>query len=449
MNRLTEFPYENVLVLGLAKSGTAAARLLLDSGKHVRINDWKTNETDPVVSELKTMGAEVIVGSHPVSVLDNIEVIIKNPGIPYSNPILEEAVNRGLPILTEIELAGLLAGNRMICITGSNGKTTTTTLIGEMLKNSNQSIQVAGNIGTAASEIANKLQENEQLVLELSSFQLMGIDKFNPHIAVLLNIFEAHLDFHGTFDNYMEAKANIVKNHKATDYFIYNADDAIVSKIAESTPSIKVPFSIHEEQLDGAWMDEDAVYFKKEKIINRKDIVLVGEHNLENIMAAICAAKLSHASNEGIKKVLTSFAGVKHRLQFVEMIQGRFFYNDSKATNMLATEKALASFTKPTILLAGGLDRGNEFTDLMPHLKQVKAMIVFGETANKLQKTAKEAGIKVIEHAENVADAACKAFDISEAGDVILLSPACASWDQYKTFEQRGDMFIQAVHRLK
>src|SRR5699024_3451896 len=150
----------------------------------------------------------------------------------------------------------------------------------------------------------------------------------------------------------MEAKANIVKNHKATDYFIYNADDAIVSKIAESTPSIKVPFSIHEEQLDGAWMDDDAVYFKKEKIINRKDIVLVGEHNLENIMAAICAAKLSHASNEGIKKVLTSFAGVKHRLQFVEMIQGRFFYNDSKATNMLATEKALASFTKPTILLA-------------------------------------------------------------------------------------------------
>lgn len=449
MNTLSEFPYTDVLVLGLAKSGTAATSILLENGRHVRVNDLKTKENDPIVKQLKRLGADIVVGSHPLNVLDGIEVVIKNPGIPYSNPILQEAVKRNIPILTEIELASFLAKDRMIGITGSNGKTTTTTLITNMLLYSNQKVKVAGNIGTVASEVAKDLQEDEQLVLELSSFQLLGIDTFKPKIAVLLNIFEAHLDYHLTLKNYIQAKANIIKNQEASDYFIYNADDPVVSQIAEQANAIKVPFSLKKRLTNGAWIDETSVYYKTNKIIEREEIALVGSHNMANILAAISTAIIAGATVEGIKEVLRTFTGVKHRLQYVTEVNGRIFYNDSKATNVLATEKALASFTKPTILLAGGLDRGNEFFDLIPYLKEVKALVLFGETKEKLAQIGKKAGIKNIQFAKNVEDATEIAYNVSDVGDVVLLSPACASWDQYKTFEQRGDMFIQAVHRLK
>ncbi|GEN30343.1 UDP-N-acetylmuramoylalanine--D-glutamate ligase [Cerasibacillus quisquiliarum] len=449
MNTLSEFPYTDVLVLGLAKSGTAATSILLENGCRVRVNDLKTKENDPIVKELNRLGADIIVGSHPLNVLDGIEVVIKNPGIPYSNSILQEAIKRNIPILTEIELASYLATDRMIGITGSNGKTTTTTLVTNMLLNSKQKVKVAGNIGTVASEVARDLQEDEQLVLELSSFQLLGIDTFRPKIAVLLNIFEAHLDYHLTMKNYIQAKANIIKNQGASDYFIYNADDPVVSQIAEQACAIKVPFSLKKRLTNGAWIDESTVYYKTKKIIEREEIALVGSHNMANILAAISTAIIAGATIDGIKEVLRTFTGVKHRLQYVTEVNGRTFYNDSKATNVLATEKALASFTKPTILLAGGLDRGNDFFDLIPYLKAVKALVLFGETKEKIAHIGKKAGIKNIQFAKNVEDATEIAYNISDVGDVILLSPACASWDQYKTFEQRGDMFIQAVHRLK
>ncbi|HEY4600395.1 MAG TPA: UDP-N-acetylmuramoyl-L-alanine--D-glutamate ligase [Cerasibacillus sp.] len=449
MNTLSEFPYTHVLVLGLAKSGTAATTILLANDRHVRVNDLGTKEDNPGVKKLKRLGAEVVVGSHPLSVLDGIEVIIKNPGIPYSNPILREAYKRNIPIFTEIELASYLAKDRIIGITGSNGKTTTTTLITNMLLSSKQKVKVAGNIGTVASEVATDLKADEQLVLELSSFQLMGIDTFKPKISVLLNIFEAHLDYHETMKNYIQAKANIIKNQNESDYFVYNADDPVVNQIASKVRSIKVPFSLEKRLTNGAWLDETSVYFKTEKIIDRKEIVLVGSHNMANILAAISTAMIAGATVSGINQVLKTFTGVKHRLQYVTEVNGRAFYNDSKATNVLATEKALASFTKPTILLAGGLDRGNEFSALIPYLNNVKALLLFGETKEKLARIGKEAGIQVIQFAENVEDATELAYNVSDEGDVILLSPACASWDQYKTFEQRGDMFIQAVHKLK
>lgn len=449
MNKLVDFPYSHVLVLGLAKSGTAAAKVLLENGIRVRVNDLKANENDEGVHYLRELGAEVIVGSHPMSVLDNIDLIVKNPGIPYENMILQAAHNEGIPIVTEIELAGILANGPIIGITGSNGKTTTTTLIYEMLKQSKVPAKLAGNIGIVATDIARELQPDEKMVLELSSFQLMGIQTFRPKIAVLLNIFEAHLDYHKTIDNYKQAKANIFYNQVEDDYLIYNADEPNVVNIIEDAKSIKVPFSVSRKLEDGAWVDQDYVYFNGDRVIALKDIVLVGEHNLANILAAVSAAKLSGASNQGIGRVLSSFVGVKHRFQFVEKINDRLFYNDSKATNILATQKALKAFNQSTILLAGGLDRGNDFDDLIPYLENVKAMVVFGQTATKLQEVAQKAGISIITRAIDVQDATQKAYEISEPGDVILLSPACASWDQYKTFEERGDMFIQAVHTIK
>ncbi|WP_010096782.1 UDP-N-acetylmuramoyl-L-alanine--D-glutamate ligase [Ornithinibacillus scapharcae] len=449
MKKLIDFPYSHVLVLGLAKSGTAAAKVLLESGIKVRINDLKASEQDESVISLQSLGAEVITGGHPLSVLDGIELIVKNPGISYENVLLKEAMDRDIPIITEIELAGNLAEGTIVGITGSNGKTTTTTLVYEMLRHSGEKVKLAGNIGIVATEVARELPTDAKMVLELSSFQLMGIQSFRPKVAVLLNLFEAHLDYHKTFSNYMSAKGAIFQNQLQDDYLVYNADDPNVVTLTAEAKSVKVPFSVKNKQENGAWTDHVHVYFKEEKIIAIEDIVLVGTHNLENILAAISAAKLSGATNEGIQEVLTSFAGVTHRLQFVTQIHERFIYNDSKATNILATQKALSSFSKPTILLAGGLDRGNEFDELIPYFTNVKAVVVFGQTAEKIRNTALKAGIHTIVSASDVQDAAQKAYAISEKGDVILLSPACASWDQYRTFEERGDMFMQAVHTIK
>lgn len=448
MSKKFNFPYQHILVLGLARSGTATAKVLLKNDKQVRVNDKNTSNEAEEVLLLRELGAEVIVGSHPLSVLNGIELIIKNPGIPYENPILEEASKRGIPIVTEIELAYKLVPGNLIGITGSNGKTTTTTLTTDMLRESNKPVKVAGNIGIVATEAAESLTKEETLVLELSSFQLQGTISFRPNIAVILNIFASHLDYHKSMDNYKQAKFNIFKNQTEDDYLIYNADDEAVVEEVKHTKARLIPFSTKEKLTSGAWVDETFIYFKNEKVIERKKVVLVGNHNLENILAAIAATKLTGATNAGIEKVLTTFQGVKHRLQFVGKINERLFYNDSKATNMLATEKALRSFQQPVILLAGGLDRGDDLKDLLPYLENVKAIISFGETKEKFKELAEKAGIEYKQTVDTIQQAVETAYKQSDEHDVILLSPACASWDQYRTFEERGDIFIDSVHKL-
>lgn len=447
MSKLADFPYYRILVLGLAKSGTAAARALLQYGKQVRINDKSAKPEDRLIKELEDLGAEVFYGDHPLEALNNMELVVKNPGISYDHPIVREAISKNIPVITEVELAYYLTESPIIGITGSNGKTTTTTLITKMIESSGIPVKVAGNIGIVATDVALSIDEDTTMVLELSSFQLQGTEKFRPNIAVLLNIYEAHLDYHKTFENYTAAKCNIFKNQTEEDYVVFNADDPIIMNEISHAKGRLVPFSVKNMTEDGAYISSGKIYFRGEEIIHVDDVVLVGNHNLENILAAVAAAKLRGAENEAIRNVLATFSGVKHRLQYVETIEGRKFYNDSKATNILATQKALASFTQPVILLAGGLDRGNEFTDLIPYLKNVKGMVLFGQTKGKLQQIAEQVHIPYI-LAENVEQAAEQAFHMSVEGDVILLSPACASWDQYRTFEERGDMFIQAVHRL-
>jgi len=448
VNTLKDFAYKHALVLGLAKSGTAAAMTLLRNNIDVRINDYHSKKDDDIVQQFEQLGAEVVVGSHPISVLDGIDIIVKNPGIPYSNLLLQEAIKRKIPIITEVELAAQLAcKNDMIAVTGSNGKTTTTTLVYQMLVASHQRVEIAGNIGIVATEIAESLEQGTSLLVVLSSFQLMGVDTFRPHVAALLNLFDAHIDYHGTVEEYIAAKANIFHRQTKDDFLVYNAADSRVVNVIESAKAQLVPFSILHPLHDGAWVDEEFLYFKKEQIIALKDIVLVGDHNKENILAAVAIASLMGATKAGIRDVLTIFTGVEHRLQFVANKQHRLFYNDSKATNMLATEKALQSFQRPTILLAGGLDRGDDFNKLVPYLDYVKLMVVFGETTNKLEQVCKENNI-VVAKVLDVEEAVYVAYEHSEPDDIILLSPACASWDQYKTFEERGNKFIQAVHTL-
>ncbi|MBY6036187.1 UDP-N-acetylmuramoyl-L-alanine--D-glutamate ligase [Fictibacillus nanhaiensis] len=444
------FQDKNILIVGLAKSGFAAAKLLHSFGANVIVNDRDKREGNLEAEQLEKLGIRVECGGHPLSLLDNqLDFLVKNPGIPYHNPLIEEAIKRGLPVYTEVEIAGLIAEASIIAITGSNGKTTTTTLIGEMLKNSEKNPIVAGNIGTVFSEVAAQSTPRDILVAELSSFQLMGTERFKPQISVFLNLFEAHLDYHGSLDEYGKAKAKITENQNQDDYVIYNRDDENVVELLKHSKAMHVPFSVKNKVVEGSYIQDGALFFQQKKIINLKDIVLPGEHNLSNIMAAISASLLAGASVEQIQKVLTTFAGVTHRLQYVGDVEGRRFYNDSKATNILATKAAISAFPNPVILLAGGLDRGNSFDDLIPSLKNVKVLVTFGQTADKMAEAGKQAGIETIKRADNVEEAVPLAFGLSKKSDVILLSPACASWDQYKTFEQRGDMFINSVHKLK
>jgi len=433
----------------MAKSGYAASRLLKKLGATVTVNDRTPFEQNEIAQKLKSEGFNVVCGEHPLSLVDDQPFcIVKNPGIPYTNPLLIEAVKRNIPIYTEIELAYLISEAPFIGITGSNGKTTTTTLALNMLQEGNKKPLVAGNIGTVACEVAENAKEDNIIVTELSSFQLMGIESFRPKISLITNIFEAHLDYHGTKDEYIKAKANIFKNQTENDFAVVNFDDENVMAMASQIRAKIIPFSTTKIMQDGAYVQNGFVFFKEKKVIEVEKIVLPGKHNLENILAAVAISKLLGVENDAIEKVLTTFTGVEHRLQFVTEINKRKFYNDSKATNILATQKAISSFQKPVILIAGGLDRGNGFDDLIPYFKNVKKMVTYGQTAEKLIESAEKAGMKAVKSVDNVEDAVNEAFAHSEVGDIILLSPACASWDQFKTFEERGNKFIQAVHKL-
>lgn len=449
----TRFENKKVLVLGLALSGFHAAKLLLELGAFVTVNDAKDVEENPDAQELISLGIRVITGQHPLELLDeSFSYMIKNPGIPYSNPMIAKAMEMGLPILTDVEIAADIMEADLICVTGTNGKTTTTTMITDLLNQDRLSGKAyeAGNIGIPATLVAEKATEKDDVVMELSSFQLMGIDQLHPHIAVLTNISEAHLDYHGSREEYVKAKWRITKNQTTKDYLVLNWDQEELRNLSSDTKATVIPFSRTHELEKGAYVKKNWIYYRKERVMPLSSLLVPGSHNVENALAAIAVAKLKHLSNQTIEKAFSSFHGVKHRIQYVDEIKERTFYNDSKATNILATQTALGSFPdRNVILLAGGLDRGNTFDELMPFLSNVKAMVVFGETAAKLVETAERAGIPVVKVTEDVTSAVMESYARSKEEDVILLSPACASWDQYKNFEVRGEMFIQAVHRLK
>lgn len=448
-----KYKNKRVLILGLAKSGYSAALLLHRLGASLVVNDkMPYNDENDQIKHLEELGITVVCGGHPLHIFDDyqIELIVKNPGIRYDNPMIQEAVKRHIPIITEVELAYEVSEAEFIGITGSNGKTTTTMLTFELLKESEKQPLIAGNIGTVVSDVATKATEKNVIVTELSSFQLMGTVEFKPKVSVLLNIFDAHLDYHGTKEEYVAAKAKILANQTEDDFVIYNADDEILVSLASNCKAATIPFSRKQKLQTGTYVNGGDIYFNDERITSVTSIALPGEHNLENVLAAISVAKLCRVQNEWIERVLATFKGVKHRLEYVASINGRKFYNDSKATNILATEKAITSFKEPVVLLAGGLDRGNGFDELIPIFKRhVKAVVSFGETAKKIEETAKHAGVEVTKVVETMDEAVKTAYQFSTKGDVILLSPACASWDQYKTFEERGDMFVSSVHKLK
>lgn len=452
MKEITDYQNKKVIVLGLAKSGVHAALLLHKLGALVTVNDIKPLSENPSAQELVEAGIRVIAGSHPLALLDeDFSVMVKNPGIPYTNPMVKRAQELNIPIITEPELAYEVLEGEFIGVTGTNGKTTTTTLINLMLNEGLKAPRsfVAGNIGVPASEVAQTIKADQTMVTELSSFQLLGTTELKPHIAVLTNIYEAHLDYHGNRHNYIEAKMNLVKNQTAADYFVVNWDTEEWRELSQRTQAQIVPFSRQGLSHEGSYVQDGLIYFKEEQICPVAIIKIPGQHNVENALAAVAVAKIKGVSNEAIANVLRTFAGVRHRIQFVEEWQGRRFYNDSKATNIEATTVALQSFEQPIVLIAGGLDRGFVFDELVPLIKKdVKAMVVYGETADLMKDAGEKAGLSTIIKVNNLVEATQQAVKLSEPNEIVLLSPAAASWDQFKTFEDRGDLFIKTVEEI-
>ncbi|WP_125567723.1 UDP-N-acetylmuramoyl-L-alanine--D-glutamate ligase [Companilactobacillus insicii] len=451
----TESNYSNkkILVLGLAKSGFAVAKLLKKMNSNVTVVDSNPLEGNKEAKQLLDEGFNVITGSNDANLVDDsYDYVVKNPGIPYSNELIKHAQEIGVPVITEPEIAYSYSDATMVAVTGTNGKTTVTTMIQLMLAHSPKfkNSYYAGNIGIPISDVIQKATSNDVVVTELSSFQLEGTIDLHPHVAVLNNIYSTHLDFHGSRENYIKAKMHITKNQTKDDYFIVNWNTEEWRNLAKQSRAVIKPFSDEQTLTDGAYAKNDEIYFNKEFVMNTDSLQVPGEHNVQNALAAINVAKLFDVSNEDIIDVLTSFRGVKHRIQYVDKFNGRKFYNDSKATNTEATIVALSAFKQPIVLIAGGLDRGNGFDELVPYLKgKVKNIILYGQTADKMVDAAKKAEIGNITKVNNLKEAVPEAYKQSTEGEVVLLSPAAASWDQFDTFEQRGDQYIDEVEALK
>ncbi len=450
MKAISDYQNKKVLVLGLAKSGLNAARLLNRLGAYVTVNDAKDFHENPDAQALVEDGIRVISGGHPVELLDeSFELMVKNPGIPYTNPMVVRARELNIPIITEPELAYEVSETDWVAVTGTNGKTTTTTLIGLMLNADGQVAHAAGNIGIPLSQVAQDAKTGETIVAELSSFQLMGITALHPHVAVLTNIYEAHLDYHGSRENYIDAKMRITMNQTADDFFVMNWDLPEMHELAKRSKAQIVPFSHEGVAGARATVENGQFMFDGEAIMPVSELKIPGQHNVENALAAIAVAKLHGVANAAIEQVLSTFTGVKHRIQYVKTVNDRRFYNDSKATNVEAASVAITAFDAPEVLIAGGLDRGLSMDDLIPLMqKHVKALVTYGETAELMAEVAEKAGVADIQRVATLDEAVPAAYKASQAGDVVLLSPAAASWDQFNTFEERGDLFIADVEKL-
>ncbi|MGI1804937.1 UDP-N-acetylmuramoyl-L-alanine--D-glutamate ligase [Exiguobacterium sp. TDN 0502] len=435
---------QKVLVLGTAKSGIAAARYLVEVGADVTVNDGSMPSEDDQAT-LASLGVKTVYGEHPLVLLDDVDLIVKNPGIPYRIDLLQEALKRNIPIWTEVELAYQATEATWVAITGSNGKTTTTTLVHELLKTGKRPVHLAGNIGFPAIEIAAQAKKDDIIVIELSSFQLMGIDQFRPYTAAFLNLSPAHLDYHGDFGSYGAAKARIFKNMQSSDRLVLNADDDSVRELGETAHASRLTFS--RRQPAYAEILQDTITLNGTAILPVSELALGGGHNVENVLAALTLVEPFELALRDVQQVLRTFGGVAHRTQYVGEIAGRKVYNDSKATNNVATEAALSGFNAPVVWLCGGLERGADLTPLLGAMTHVKHVIGLGETGHRFGALASENGYPSTV-VETMDEAVTAAFAISQPGDIILLSPASASWDQYKTYEERGDHFVRAVHQV-
>jgi UDP-N-acetylmuramoylalanine--D-glutamate ligase len=442
---------KRVLVVGLGKSGVASALFLKKHGAEVTVSDTKSgDELRNEIPVLLDHGVTVETGGHGDRTFRGQDLIVVSPGVPVDAPPLVQARALGESVIGEIELAAQFLPGPIVAITGSNGKTTTTTLAGEIMAAAGFPTLVGGNIGTPAISLAERSQPETVIVLEVSSFQLETIQTFRPKVAVVLNVTPDHLDRHRTFEIYVDAKARVFENQQGSDFAVLNADDPTCVALAGRTRGSVFWFSRQKEVEQGAWVRDGNILFRdksgQREIMQVSEIPLKGAHNLENVLAAVCASALMGCAPEKIRQAVTNFKAVEHRLEFVATIRGVDYYNDSKATNVDATIKALESFPANIHLILGGKDKGSDYTVLNDLLRQrVKRVYTMGAAAAKIESQIK--GPEVV-HAETLENAVRKANAVAVPGDVVLLAPACASFDQFKSYEHRGQVFKDIVRSL-
>ncbi len=464
MKHPADYRGKPVVILGLARSGQAVAKLFHELGALVTVNDKKDRSVCPEADPLEAMGISVICGEHPASLIHkDVALVVKNPGIPYHIEPIQHALQLGIEIVTEVEVAYAISPCPIIGITGSNGKTTTTTWIYQMLDRAGKQPIIAGNIGRALTEAVLEAKPQQWLVAELSSFQLKGTNLFRPRIGCLLNVYETHLDYHGSMDDYISSKQKMFRHQGPDDVAVLNWDDPVCRQTAEQAPGEILYFSSQSNLDHGVFVRESAeqavIVYSQHGVITPicpvEELGIPGKHNIENAVAAAAVAIAAGVSLTIIAQVLKEFKGVEHRLEFVAEQAGIRYYNDSKATNPSATIKAIEAFQEPIVLIAGGLDRGSDYLELQPYFQShIKAVIVLGETKEKLLHVARSAGLTLVEQAsEDTSEATLiaavnKAAAYAQPGDVVLLSPACASWDMFSSYEERGRIFKESVHNL-
>jgi UDP-N-acetylmuramoylalanine--D-glutamate ligase len=447
-----ELKDKRVLVVGLGKSGVASALFLKERGARVTVSDTKSpDQLRDEIPLLLDHGIAVETGGHGERTFRGQDLIVVSPGVPFDAAPLVQARAAGEPVIGEIELAAQHIPGPIVAITGSNGKTTTTTLAGEVLTAARIPALVGGNIGTPAISLVARATPETAVVLEVSSFQLETIDTFRPKVAVILNITPDHLDRHRTFQAYVEAKARIFENQQASDFAVLNEDDETCRTLGDRSRGRVFWFSRKKEVQRGAWVKDGQIVFRdgqsQREIMLVSEIPLKGAHNVENVLAAICTGALMGCEPARIREAVQNFKAVEHRLEYVATVKGVEYYNDSKATNVDATIKALESFAKNIHLILGGKDKGSDYTVLNDLLRQrVKRVYTIGAAAEKIESHIK--GAAEIVHAETLENAIRRASAVAQPGDIVLLAPACASFDQFQSYNHRGQVFKEVVHSL-
>ncbi len=448
-----DFTNKKICILGYGRSGKAAAERLFFAGAHVKVSESKpvgANGRLPVPPE----GIEYESGGHTLGFCLDNDFIVVSPGIHLDIPVIEEAIKKGVPVISEIELASMFFSKPMIAITGTNGKTTTTTLTGEIFKKAGYRVAVAGNIGIPLVSVDDK--DLDYIIAEISSYQLETIDRFSPHIAVMLNLTPDHMERYGTMEAYGKAKQRIFKNQTSGDFLVYNHDDVEVREMTKNAYSRKVPFSRKESVSGGPFVNGGYMVRLNENylesIIKISAIRIKGDHNIENALAAVSTALLCKIPVSDIAAALKEFGGVEHRIEHVATINGVEFLNDSKATNPDSTIVALKAVGKggDIILILGGRDKGTDLADMSALVKErTKAVILIGEAGPRFEKALRASGFGNIHYETTLENAVRRGFSLSSKGDKVLLSPACASFDMFEDYEHRGRVFKESVRKLK
>ncbi|QDW75565.1 UDP-N-acetylmuramoyl-L-alanine--D-glutamate ligase [Lachnospiraceae bacterium KGMB03038] len=445
---------KNVLVFGSGISGTAAAGLLEETGASVTLYDGNQDlDIQKLKSQLGTdTSVRIVLGTFPEEILDCLDLAVLSPGVPTDLPAVKEMVSRKIQVIGEVELAYAFGKGDVLAITGTNGKTTTTTLLGQIMKRFQEDVFVVGNIGNPYTLAAKEMTEHSITVAEMSSFQLETIREFHPKVSAILNFTPDHLNRHHTMEAYVNAKKNIAKNQTEEDYCILNYEDARTREFGENVKAQVLYFSSQRKLERGIYLDQGSIIYKNPdevEICKVDELQILGTHNYENVMAAAGMAAVYGVPVQVIREAVLAFKGVEHRIEFVAEKNGVVYYNDSKGTNPDAAIKAIQAMNRPTVLLGGGYDKDSEYTEWIRAFGgKVRKLILLGETREKIAQAAESCGFHDYVMADGFEEAVRLAADAAKKGEAVLLSPACASWDMFPNYEVRGEKFKEIVNSL-